>query len=189
MTTTTGFAVLDEARAILLAAVASVPPDGWNDPTPCDAWTVAQVLQHAALDQVVWARTLAGGPMPQENPFAPTGELGGDPAGYLGSALAASAAAWQALSGEKVPTPLPQGPMVPADAAAAAALDAAIHGWDIAIATGQPAQLTGELARALTPIAEAIVEPLRQHGAYAAARADNAGDDDTARLLHYLGRG
>ena len=59
--------------------------------------------------------------------------------------------------------------MAPAAAAAAAALDAAIHAWDIAMATGQGSPLTPELARALTPVAQSIVEPLRQYGAYAEA--------------------
>ena len=49
--TLTGWQVLDEGRAILRAAVAGVPADGWQRPTPCAEWNVTQVLQHAALDQ------------------------------------------------------------------------------------------------------------------------------------------
>jgi uncharacterized protein (TIGR03086 family) len=190
----TGHPILDEARALLRAAVASVPSDAWNNPTPCDAWTVTQVLQHAALDQLAWAGAVGGGPMPEENPFAPSGHIDTDPLGYADRALAASAPAWakagagQGSGAGQVNTPLPQGPMAPADAAAAAALDAAIHGWDIAVATGQPSPLTNEMARALTPVAEAIVEPLRQYGAYAPVRQNAADDGDATRLLHYLGR-
>ena len=87
-----------------------------------------------------------------------------------------------------MPTPLPSGPMAPADAAGAAALDAAIHAWDIAVATGPGSPLTPELARALTPVAKSIVEPLRQYGVYAAALEPPAGADDAAALLCYLGR-
>jgi hypothetical protein len=78
--------------------------------------------------------------------------------------------------------------MPPADAAGAAALDAAIHAWDIAMATGQGSPLTPELARALTPVAKSTVEPLRQYGVYAAALEPAAGADDAAALLCYLGR-
>jgi len=39
---------------------------------------------------------------------------------------------------------------------------------DIAMATGQGSPLTPDLARALTPVAKSIVEPLRQYGVYAA---------------------
>ena len=185
----TGWHVLDEGRAMLRAALAGVPSDGWQRPTPCAEWNVTQVLQHAALDQRVWAATVAGAHMPGENPFAPSGQLGGEPLAYAEAALAASAAAWTAIGEDAgpVPTPLPQGPMAPPAAAGAAALDAAIHAWDIAMATGQGSPLTRELAKALAPVAHSIVEPLRQYGAYAQALEPSAGADDEA-LLCYLGR-
>ena len=56
------------------------------------------------------------------------------------------------------------------------------------MATGQDSPLTLELARALTPVAHSIVEPLRRYGAYAEALEPPAGADDTAALLCYLGR-
>ena len=189
--TLTGWHVLDEGRAMLRAAVAGVPADGWQRPTPCSEWTVTQVLQHAALDQRVWGAMVAGTEMPGENPFAPSGQLGTEPLAYAEAALDTSGPAWTAIDGAaagSVPTPLPQGPMAPAAAAGAAALDAAIHAWDIAVATGQGSPLTPELARALTPVAQSIVEPLRQYGAYAEALEPAAGADDAAVLLCYLGR-
>ena len=68
-----------------------------------------------------------------------------------------------------MPTPLPQGALPAATAAAACALDAAVHAWDIAVALGQPGALPDGLAARLLPAARSIVEPLRQFGAYAAA--------------------
>jgi uncharacterized protein (TIGR03086 family) len=188
--TLTGWDVLDEARAGLRATVAGVPADGWRRTTPCTEWNALQVLQHAALDQGVWAAVIAGTQPSGENPFAPSGQLDGEPLAYAEAALEASAPAWAAVSadGGPIPTPLPQGPMPPADAAAAAALDAAIHAWDIAMATGQGSPLTPDLARALTPVAKSIVEPLRQYGVYAAAVTPPDGADDAAALLGYLGR-
>ena len=56
----TGWDVLDEARAALRAVVAGVPAGDWRQPTPCTEWTALQVLQHAALDQGVWASAIAG---------------------------------------------------------------------------------------------------------------------------------
>jgi uncharacterized protein (TIGR03086 family) len=200
--TLTGWDVLDEARAMLRAAVAGVPADGWQQATPCEAWNVTQVLQHAALDQQAWGASLAGTPGPGENPFTPSGELGAEPLAYADQALDASAAPWTVIRAAgagngaagagngagAVPTPLPQGEMAPGDAAAAAALDAAIHAWDIAMATGQGSPLTPELARALLPVARSIVEPLRAYGAYAPALETRPGALDDAVLLSYLGR-
>jgi len=70
----------------------------------------------------------------------------------------------------------------------AAALDMAVHAWDIAVATGQPSPLPAALAAQLMPVATAIVEPLRTYGVYAAALAPEPGDDAAAALLRYLGR-
>ncbi len=188
--TLTGWDVLDEARGVLRAVVAGVPAGGWRRPTPCAEWDAAQVLQHAALDQEVWAAVVSGAQPSGEDPFTPSGQFDGEPLAYAEAAFEGSAPAWAAVSrdGGPVPTPLPPGAMPPADAAAAAALDAAIHAWDIAVATGQASPLTPVLARALTPVARGIVEPLRRYGAYAAALEAGADADDADALLCYLGR-
>ena len=86
-----------------------------------------------------------------------------------------------------MPTPLPQGELPVSVAAAACALDAAIHAWDIATALGQPGFLSDDLATQLLP-ARSIIEPLRQFGAYAAALSPQPGDGPAAELLRYLGR-
>ena len=87
-----------------------------------------------------------------------------------------------------VPTPLPPFPAMPIElAAATCALDAAIHTWDIAVATGQPSPLTAELAGQLQPAAEATAESLRGF-AYGPALPGQETDDQAATLLRYLGR-
>ena len=84
--------------------------------------------------------------------------------------------------------PLPQGAFPAPTAYAACALDAAVHAWDTAVALGQPGALSDELAVQLLPAARAIVEPLRQYGAYAAALSPRPEDSSAAELLRYLGR-
>jgi uncharacterized protein (TIGR03086 family) len=187
---TTGWDILDEARTMLRAAVAGVPLDDWTGPTPCAEWNVTQVLQHAALDQIAWGGAISGGPMPAENPFAPSGRLEEAPLIVADRALESTVKAWTAVTegSGQVPTPLPQGPMAPELASGAAALDAAIHAWDIAVATGQGSPLSPGLARSLMPVARSIVEPLRSFGAYAQALEPRPGADDAAVLLCYLGR-
>jgi len=68
------------------------------------------------------------------------------------------------------------------------AVDAVVHAWDIAVATGQASPLTNELAKALMPAAVALTEPLRAYGVFAAVVDAEEGDDDAAALLKYLGR-
>jgi uncharacterized protein (TIGR03086 family) len=189
MSTATGWDVLDGAHQALRTVVQGVGPGGWDRSTPCEEWTVTQVLRHAAGDQMAWAAAVGGGPGPRENPFTPSGEHVGVPSEFLGEALLASAGAWAAAGQDAgdVATPLPQGPLPAAVAAGACALDAAIHAWDIAAATGQPSPLTPALAGPLRAAAAEIVEPLRGF-AYAPALVPQPGDDDVTALLRYLGR-
>lgn len=158
-------------------------------PTPCTEWIVTQVLQHAAGDQLAWAATLGVGAGPADNPFAPSGHLEGGVNDLLDPALATARTAWAAIGHDRpaVPTPLPSGELPVSVAAAACALDAAVHAWDIAAALGQPAFLSDDLAEQLLP-ARAIIEPLRQFGVYAVALSPQSADGRAPELLRYLGR-
>jgi uncharacterized protein (TIGR03086 family) len=185
----TAFSTLDLAHDALRRVVAGVPADAWSAPTPCSDWTVTQVLQHATGDQLAYAMFITGTGGPTFDPFAPSGHIDGDPNAFVADAVSASATAFGGVdpTDEEVPTPLPQGALPAAQAAGAAALDAAVHAWDIAVATGQRSPITPDLARELLPIAHALVEPLREYGAYAAA-LEPATDSADVVLLNYLGR-
>ena len=184
------FSVITESLDLLQSAAAAITDANRQAPTPCAAWTVTQVLQHAAGDQLAWAAALGTGTGPADNPFEPSGRLEGGIADVIGPALAVARTAWAGIDrdNDAVPTPLPQGPLPAPAAAAACALDAAVHAWDILTAVGQPGSLPGRLAAQLLPTARAIVEPLRQYGAYAAALPPRPADDSAAELLRYLGR-
>jgi uncharacterized protein (TIGR03086 family) len=180
--------LLEHSHGALHEVVAGVPAGSWDGRTPCEKWTVAQVLQHAGGDQIGYAAAITGGPWPSFDPFSPSGELDGDPLAFLDPALAASAAAFATVADDapQVPTPLPPGAMPAWLAGGACALDAAVHAWDIAVATGQPSPLTPDMARDLMAVASQIVEPLRGF-AYAPALDPEPGDE-VAGLLRYLGR-
>ncbi len=190
MATLHAFPALSTALDMLDEVSRFVPVSSLDSPTPCSDWTVAQVLQHAAGDQLAWASFVGGTPMPSCDPFAPSGRLDTSAADVVGAALGNAVTAWSTVPADatSVPTPLPQGAMTAHDAAAACAIDAGIHSWDIAVALGLPSPLTDELAQALMPVALAIVEPLRQWGAYAPALPEQPGDAAAQRLLRYLGR-
>ena len=181
--------LLTEAHQALRTAVMGIPADGWDRPTPAEAWNVTQVLQHAAGDQFAYASALTDGPKPTEDPFAPSGELGGTPAQVLEPALAATVAAFGAVESPdtEVAVPLPPFKLPAGVAVAAAALDAAVHAWDIAVATGQLSPLTPGLALALRPAADALVEPLRGF-AFAPAIEPAIDADEADSLLNFLGR-
>jgi uncharacterized protein (TIGR03086 family) len=181
--------MLREAHEMLRTVVAGVDDGGWASPTPCEQWNVAQVLRHAAGDQLAYVAALTGGGGPDENPFAPSAARPADVRAFLEAALESSAAALAAVrpGATDVSSPLPLGPLPGEIVIGAAALDAAVHAWDIAVATGRPGRLTAGLAERLMPAATAIAEPIRGF-AFAAALDPQPGDDAAARLLRYLGR-
>jgi uncharacterized protein (TIGR03086 family) len=184
------FPVLTTSLDLLRRVAAGVPADRLEDPTPCSQWTVAQVLLHAAGDQHGWASFVGSSPLPSYDPFAPPQQLDGTVDDLITPALEAATTAWAGIdpATESVRTPLPPLPtMTPELAAGACALDAAIHAWDISMATGQGSPLTAELAEQLQPAASATAEPLRGF-AYAPALPEEPGDDAAAALLRYLGR-
>jgi uncharacterized protein (TIGR03086 family) len=182
--------VITDSLELLRNAAALISDANRDAPTPCSEWTVTQVLQHALGDQLAWAAAIGVGTGPSENPFAPSGRIEGSVDDLAKLAFDAARTAWARVRSDDdaVPTPLPQGAFPAPTAAAACALDAAVHAWDIAVALGRPAPLPDELAGQLLPAARAIVEPLRQFGAYAPALPPRSEDDHAAELLRYLGR-
>ena len=182
--------VLATSLGLLRQVAVRVAADELDNPTPCSDWTVAQVLLHAAGDQHAWASTVGSCPQPGYNPFAPAKQLDSTIDELIEPAIQAATAAWAGVdpAADSVLTPLPPFPaMKPELAAATCALDAAIHAWDIAVATGQPSPLTAELAGQLRPAADATAESLRGFG-YALALTGQATDGPAATLLRYLGR-
>ncbi|WP_436500192.1 TIGR03086 family metal-binding protein [Actinokineospora sp. HUAS TT18] len=180
-------AALASSHTALETVVAAVRDDQWDLPTPCSQWSVTQVVQHAAGDQLAYAATLGHGDGPAYDPFAPSGTIDGSPFSLVSTAIERTADAWALHHADTAPTPLPQGELPVTVAAGACALDAAVHAWDIAIATGQPSPLYDQLSAFLLMVAKEIVEPLRQWGAYAAAGTTDS-DSATDQLLRYLGR-
>ncbi len=182
------WSVLDRAHDALRSAVDGVPAGSWGVPTPCAEWNATQVLQHASGDQQGYAGILTGRDLPTEDPFSPSGTIATSPQALLAPTLAAASRAFAQVApdDEAVPVPLPQGPL-PADVAVGAcALDAAVHAWDIAVATGQPSPVDDALADELVRVAVQVVEPLRGF-AYAPALEGGSGTGLDG-LLRYLGR-
>lgn len=180
---------LADAHCLLTKAAAGVRSDQWELATPCEKWNVTQVLQHAVGDQRGYAMMISGADGPTYDPFAPSGELTESVPDFVDSALQVTMRTWESIAEQTdAPTPLPQGVLPMSVAIGACALDAAVHAWDIAVATGQAARLTTDLAEVLLPVARAIVPPLRDYGVYAAEVESSPADDSIAVLLHFLGR-
>ncbi len=188
--TVDGFALLAEAHTYLLTVVRGVPEGAWGAPTPCAEWTVRQVLHHARLDQQALIMQITGD-APAGDPFDPADALDGDAGDAveeLAAVLRGAMKAWESVrEAESVPTPM--GPMPAQAGTAVAALDAAVHAWDIARATGQDQPLTESLAEGLESPAARIVDFVRDNfGKFGPVVDVPADADRAAKLLAFTGR-
>lgn len=141
------------ARALDAAGevVAGVAPEEWPAPTPCLGWTVRDVANHLVGGNDLFARILAGEQLPAREELVAAGRtdrLGDDP---LGAYRASARELLAAFRGEGV---LEQTFSVPVGAVPGIAalhlriVEALVHGWDIARATGRPVRFPEELAEA-----------------------------------------
>lgn len=188
MNKTSGWTVLDTAHDMLRTAVRGLSDQDLGRPTPCSRWDVAQVVQHAAGDQLAFAAAITGEPGPGYDPFQPSGTLDGTPMDLLEPSLTACAAAWATVGRDAaaVPVPVPPGSLTPGTGAGAAALDAAVHAWDIAVATGGRPRSPRDLPDAARrrPGDRGAAAPVRR----LRRGPPHTGQDDVAALLRHLGR-
>ena len=188
MTNIQGIEVLTRSHEYLREVVAAVPETAWAAPTPCTEWTVRQVLNHARIDQQAYGLVLTGD-RPGSDPFHPADTLDGDPVAELDKVLRAVADGFAHLHADADQVPTPLGPMPFPFAAATAAMDAAVHAWDIAAATGQNRPLTADLAEGIWPAADRLVDQLRDSYRVFAPALEVTDEYDRAEaLLAFLGR-
>lgn len=172
------------------AVVDAVPPDRWDDPTPCPDWSVRQLLGHL-VDGQVQVLAMVGDDGPRR-PVTDPGELGAlagpDPAASWRRAHEEAAATLAGVAPTAVVT-TPLGPRTVEQLLGLALVEPVVHSWDLATATGQPADLDPEAVAALLPGVLALGGELQGTGVYGAAVpvADDAPAQD--RLLAALGRG
>jgi len=180
------------ARALDLfgGLVASVGPDQWSLPTPCDAWNVQQLVGHVLSGQRLFARVLAGEPMEAvvaETPDRSITDGGSDVvSAYRASAEDLLAAFGNPGALERVVT-VPAGTVAGAVAVHLRTTEALVHGWDLARATGLrfdvPADLAeGELAFS-RPMLDRIPPERRTFGPSRPVADDAPAIDRLAALL------
>ena len=184
------FTAFDRAIASTADIVKATPAGQMSAPTPCTKWDVRALLNH-----VIGTLWLAEGLFADHTPRhpmtpggLPPGDLAGDDpaAAYAeASAAALAAAAGDALTRGHV-TPLGQ---MPGPALAGfTTLDILVHGWDLATATGQPADLDGRLAAHVLGFAEQAITPDTRAPRIGLALTVTPGAPVTNRLVAFLGR-
>jgi uncharacterized protein (TIGR03086 family) len=164
--------------------IAKIRHDQWTAPTPCTDWDVHDLVNHLVGMNLVFAALLND----QTPPERGADRLRDDPVGAYHDS---SAALQNAFEQPGVLEQTYQGPLGTATGAERLQIriyDLLAHGWDLAQATGQPANLPEDLAeQALIFVREQLAsQPRASRFAPAQTIADDASAID--RLVAFLGR-
>jgi uncharacterized protein (TIGR03086 family) len=172
---------LDQTFTHAHHVIAGADPSRYTDKTPCEEWSVQDLLGHMIAVVASMADAANGRPRGE---FA----LGADPAAQFEAAAAAALEAWRAPGVFDRIIDGGPGPMPGRVLAGINLLDTATHTWDLATATGQPAELPDPVAEAALEASVAIISPEIRPGRFAAAVPSPDGAGATERLVSFLGR-
>ncbi|MDP9221068.1 MAG: TIGR03086 family metal-binding protein [Actinomycetota bacterium] len=128
---------MTDVRQLILSAipaftstVLAVPDDAWDNPTPCEDWTVRDLVNHMTSEHL-WAPRILHGETIEEVGSAYDGDvLGDDPTEAWRTAARASAEAW-AYTDLGVKVHLSYGLIPAGDYAEQVLVDLAVHRWDL----------------------------------------------------------
>jgi uncharacterized protein (TIGR03086 family) len=176
----------DQALADTDRIVSGIKPGQWSVPTPCRGLDVRAVVGHLVTGHLVFIARVQGLPAPDRA----ADHLGEDPAAAFrrtGQALR------QAFGGPGVLAETYQGPLGPADGVflvQVRIVELLGHGWDLARATGQPAEYPdGVVVRALAQARKELAGRPDGLGApFAAEVPVPAGAPTIDQLAGFLGR-
>ena len=176
-----------QALAATRKTVAGIGDDQWEQPTPCQGWSVRELLNHVVAGNW-WAVELAGGRTIDDVGSALDGDvLGSDPLdAYDRSADAA--AVFEAPGALERPCAVSYGPVPGFVYAGHRFIDVLIHGWDLASATGQSTDLDPQLVDACWAVITPQLELLQASGAFGRDLRDHGAATPQASLLAALGR-
>ncbi len=123
----------------------AITADQWAAPTPCTEWTTTDLLRHLVMGNGLFAAALNGEP---RSPESLSAELGPDvdlAAAYRDTAAVLLKAFSAPGALERVVT-VPFGTVPGAVALHLRTTEVLTHGWDLAQATGQPAEFPADVA-------------------------------------------
>lgn len=122
-----------------------VRADQWRDPTPCSEWDVRALVNHVVAEQCWVGPLLAGRTIEEVGSRFDGDVLGDDPVGRGEDLARASVIAVDAALTEGLRVHLSYGDEDAAEYLRQLAADHLIHGWDLAVATGQGPVMQPEL--------------------------------------------
>lgn len=151
--------------AALQPVIQGVRPDGLDDPTPCEDWTVGRLVNHLLGTVEAMRRVGAGESLDPDDPWGTGGDhLSERWQSDLAELLSRFADAWQqpaSWEGEAMDGAMPR-----ALVGDMGFVEVMLHGWDLARATGQDVTYDDAAGERAREIMEQIGANGRQHGVF-----------------------
>ncbi|WP_238783505.1 TIGR03086 family metal-binding protein [Streptomyces monomycini] len=171
--------VYERVAEHVTALVDAVPREALERPTPCDGWTVRQLIDHMTWENLMITAIARDAPRTDQD---------ADHAAAFRESVAGLRAAFTGSG-------MPERTYGPYEAPGAlfaqqAAVELLAHGWDLARALGAPTGLAPEVADEVLAAARGIygAAPRTEGGSFAPERPAPGGAGGADRLAAYLGR-
>ena len=188
-----GVDLLEAGTAQFERVVASIPPEAWHNPTPCEM-TVREVVDHVVAGNIFATRLLAGASTAEAVADLENYTSGADPLGAVASTCASqqsafAAAAEAAAAGEVRALHHPIGDISLETFFRFRLGDLVVHAWDVAVGAGLDRSLDPAVVEGLWVIVEPHIDDMREMGAYGNSSGNLPADASTqTRLLDAFGR-
>jgi uncharacterized protein (TIGR03086 family) len=185
-------AALHQSRLEFEQRLAAVADDQWDDPTPCDEWTVRDLANHMLLGTRMTVQLLAGGA--QHDVIAGLGDdlmaQTDDPVGTFGQLADEMERGFSAPNGLEGTVNHPMGELPRSMFVLFRVTDNAMHAWDLARALGADERLDEELVDHLWQASQPMADGLADTGMFGSGASGTLGDDAPLqdRLLDMMGR-
>lgn len=179
---------ISKAAATTKQVVAGVSASQYSDPTPCSDFNVKQLAGHMA-GLLVGAELAANKQKRQGSPDEMPDLLGDNPGPAYAALADKAVAAWSQDGAFEGMCEFGPGEMPAQVAGSITLMEIAVHGWDLAAATGQSYQMDPEVAEATYQTLQQIANPESRSGGVFGPEVPASADASTQeKLLAFSGR-
>lgn len=186
---TTGLPAVHASTAAAFAdRVGRVGPSQWGNATPCEGWTVRDLVNHVVSGNHWVGELVAGRTIDEVGDRLDGDVLGDDPAGAAAESSRIATEAFAAPGAMDAPCAVSYGPVPGSVYCGHRIIDQVGHAWDLATATGQDTTLPADHVAACIEIVLPQFELLAGSGAFGNASDPGDSADPQRRLLSMLGR-
>ncbi|CAM5353020.1 TIGR03086 family metal-binding protein [Streptomyces abikoensis] len=177
-----------EALGLFTERVHAIRPGQWDEPTPCTEWSVRDLVNHLAVEQLWVPPLLDGSSIDDVGDSLDGDQLGDDPVAVWDAAAAAAREAFATPGALGRTVELSSGPSSARAYCSQMTADAVVHAWDLARAIGADERLPKPLVDLTRKEVEPYAGDLAGTGLFAEPVEPPSGADEQTRLLALLGR-